>query len=70
MNATTVPCEQCGQHFPQGSATYSTAGQLVCPACNAKGLMADNDARAAAGQRSVRIMAITTAAILVGAFPR
>ncbi len=65
-NATTIPCEQCRQPFPKASATYSTAGQLVCPACNARSVMADNDARAAAGRRSVRIMAITTVAILVG----
>jgi hypothetical protein len=67
-NATTIPCEQCAQPFPQASATYSPAGQLVCPACNAKGLMADNDARVAAGQRSTRIMIGTTLAVVVG-FP-
>jgi hypothetical protein len=65
-NALTIPCEQCGQPFPKASATYSTAGQLVCPACNARSVMADNAARAAVGQRRVRIMAITTVAMLVG----
>jgi hypothetical protein len=65
-NATTVPCEQCGQPFPKASATYSSAGQLVCPTCNAAGVIADTDARAAAGRRSMRIMVLATVALLVG----
>jgi hypothetical protein len=64
--ATTIPCEQCGQPFPKASATYSTAGQLVCPACNATSAMADTEARAAAGRRSMRIMLLAAAALLVG----
>jgi hypothetical protein len=64
--AATIPCEQCGQPFSKASATYSTTGQLVCPACNAKGMMADTSARADAGRRSARIMAIMTVALVVG----
>jgi hypothetical protein len=66
MDAATLPCEQCGQQVARDAATYSTAGQLVCPACSAKGLTADGDARAAASRRSMRILAVVSAALVVG----
>ena len=66
MDATTLPCEQCGQPIAQSSATYSTAGQLVCPTCAARGLMASTADRAAASRRSMRIVAIVSAALVIG----
>ena len=66
MDSVTVPCEQCRQPVPRATATYSTAGQLVCPACAATATLAGNEARAGASRRSMRILTIGSAALVVG----
>jgi hypothetical protein len=65
MDAATVPCELCGASFARAAATYSTSGQLVCPACSAKTIIAGGADRAAASARSTRIGIIVSAALVV-----
>jgi hypothetical protein len=60
-----ISCEACGQSFSQATATYSPAGQLVCPACASKGVLAANLDRAAASRRSTRIVFIVSGVLVV-----